>query len=146
MRAQNTNATPTESMPTSVAVESKPQPPANKKIKIFKVLTIHSEWGEQPSLRLFKIAANGIRDARNLARTMVYRLDYELETISSDAQEVGEGMEGVEIFDVYEARYDIPGHVWTREQIDSDDLDILVERVASESEEATEDPVVELSR
>jgi hypothetical protein len=142
----------TDSMPISVAVDSKPQTPITKKTRIFKVLAIHSQWGEQASVRVFKIAANGMWDARNLARTMVCRLGIDqIEAISIDAHDVGEGIEDVEVFDVYEVRYDIPGHVWTREQIDSDDLDALIEQVASESEEATEggsetSPVVEISR
>ena len=122
-----------DSTPITVAVASKPKPSRAKKTSFFKVLTVLSDYGENASLRVFKIAAANRRDAKDLAAAMTARLTPEqIEAISVDACDADEVIEPVKVVDVYKMHYDTPGQVWTREQVESDDLDALVERAELE--------------
>ena len=122
----------------AVAVDSKPNS-KSKKMKVYKVLVLSSSWGEEAHLRVFQIAAKGQRDANRLVKDVFLRLYPEqIEAISVNAHEIGEGVEDqVELFDVFESRYTIPGHhAWTREEIECADLDKLIIDVAKELEAA----------
>ena len=135
MRAQLTK-TNTESTP---AVDSKP---TTRTQKMFKVLVLENESAGAPNLRVFKILATTRMEAKKLAAEMVGQLDSgQIEAISLDAHDAGENIGTVEIVDVYDSFYDIPGHAWTRAELESETFDALVNQVAAELDNGNEQPL-----
>jgi hypothetical protein len=126
------NANSNESKPTDVvAVDSQP-PTKTKKMKIFIVRTIQA-CGRKPSLRTFQIAATGLRDAKDLAQALVWRLRPEqYEAITVDALSVGLGIDDVEIFDGWKTHGEFPTHTWNRNEIETEDIDQIVIGVIEE--------------
>jgi len=117
---------------STMAADSNGRTKEQKEYKVFVLLT---HFGEPPQLRILKVAADGLRDARKLADDLVRRLSSEeLEDASADPYEIGEGLDWSEVFDVWENRHDIPGHTWTRKEIESDHLNEPVEHAAEEVE------------
>ena len=135
MRAQLTK-TNTESTP---AVDSKP---TTRTQKMFKVLVLENESAGAPNLRVFKILATTRMEAKKLAAEMVGQLDSgQIEAISLDAHDAGENIGTVEIVDVYDSFYDIPGHAWTRAELESETFDALVNQVAAQLGNGNEQPL-----
>lgn len=131
---QKYSATETEATP-AVAGTSKP---TTRTLKIFKVLVLLT-LSELLNLRVFKIAAQTKKEAKKLASEMIRRLDSDqIEAISANALEVEEGTNAIELIDVYEMLYDIPGPGWTRAEIESDDLAKLVEQAAAQLKHSSE--------
>ena len=123
------------SMPTNeVAVDSK-QKTNNKKLGVFHAYALLNNCDGDTALRIVKIAATGLRDAGKLAETMRIRLGLEqVDAIGVDPYEVGFQPDEVEIFGVFRTHTEIPGHVWTREELESGALDQLVQKAAEEME------------
>ncbi|HEY3443581.1 MAG TPA: hypothetical protein VGK29_22680 [Paludibaculum sp.] len=120
---------------TTLAADSNTNKKTNRKQKLYHCFLIVAHCGEPPQIRLLQITAEGLRDAHELANDMVYRLSSEqLEAASGDPHQVGQGLDASVVFKVWESRHDLPGHVWTSEEIWSDNLDEIVEHAAEELE------------
>ena len=116
--------------------------PTTRTQKMFKVLVLENESAGAPNLRVFKILATTRMEAKKLAAEMVGQLDSgQIEAISLDAHDAGENIGTVEIVDVYDSFYDIPGHAWTRAELESETFDALVNQVAAELDNGNEQPL-----
>ena len=112
-----------------------------KKTKTHRVLMVFSQWGEQATLHILDVEATGIRKAKALASDLLRRLEPDqLEAVTVDPHELGYDFTDPEILDVWESR-DIPGHAWTRAEIESEDFDALVNQVATQLENGNEQPL-----
>jgi hypothetical protein len=89
-----------------------------------------SEREKDCRVRVFNIAATGSREAKKLGRLMVNRLDAaQIEEISTDVLPIGQGLDPVEILRTWRVRPDTSSHAWTKEEIESDDLEMLCDLV-----------------
>ena len=116
--------------------------PTTRTQKMFKGLVLENESAGAPNLRVFKILATTRMEAKKLAAEMVGQLDSgQIEAISLDAHDAGENIGTVEIVDVYDSFYDIPGHAWTRAELESETFDALVNQVAAQLGNGNEQPL-----
>ena len=114
------------STPLNEAVDSQLKP-KNKKLKKFKVVVRQPYLDDAVSLRALTVAAAGRRDAMRLATLIVNGLsDEQIEDISVD---VAGGLLETVICFVAPTNLAV-GHVWTREEIESEDFDSIVEKEA----------------
>ncbi len=106
------------STPLNEAVDSQLKP-KNKKPKKFEVIVTQPYLDDAVSLRALTVAAAGKRDAMRLATLIVNGLsDEQIEDISVD---VAGGL--LETLICFVAPTNLAmGHVWTREEIESDNL------------------------
>lgn len=95
---------------------------------------VSSQWGEQAALGILDVEATGIPEANALASDLLRRLEPDqLEAVTVDPHDLGYDFSDPEILDVWKTR-DIPGHAWTRAEIESEDFDALVNQVAARLE------------
>src|ERR1035441_1313108 len=116
-----------ESTPAVVVSKQQPSTPA-KKTKTHRVLMVFSQWGEQATLRILDVEATGIREAKALASDLLCRLEPDQhEAITVDPHDLGYDFSDPEILDVWKTR-DIPGHAWTRAEVESEHFDARSEQ------------------
>jgi hypothetical protein len=138
MTIKSSNNETTEPTPAA-AVDFKQQPltPA-KKTKTHRVLMVYSQWGEQAALRILDVEATGKREAKALASDLLCRLEPDqIDAVTLEAHELGYDFSDPEILDVWKTR-DSPGHAWTRAEIESENVDALVNQAAAQLENGNE--------
>ena len=114
-----------------------------KKTKTHRLLMVFSQWGEQATLHILDVEATGIRKAKALASDLLRRLEPDqLEAVTVDPHELGYDFSAPEILDVWKTR-DIPGHAWTRAEVESETFDALVNQVGTQLGTCDGEPVLE---
>jgi hypothetical protein len=82
-------------------------------------------------------------NAKALASDLLRRMEPDqLEPVTVDPHELGYDFSDPEILDVWKTR-EIPGHAWTRAEIESKNFDAVVNQVATQLENGNEQPVLQ---
>lgn len=105
-----------------------------RKLKVYKVLILHSAYSEEPHLRVFKLLSGNEKEAHQLASRLIGSLTTEqIQAISANAHEVGQCMENdTDIYDIWQSDEGLPGHAWSLEDVESDDFDRILENAKEE--------------